>query len=47
MKTIVKAPAAGEPPPGWTPMEELASKTAGPWERPASEPNGIRLDLTS
>lgn len=43
---VVKALAAGEPRPGWTPVEELASTIAGLWERPASELNGMRLDLT-
>ncbi len=44
---VVKALATGEPRAGWTPVEELASKIAGLWDRPASELNGIRLDLTS
>ncbi|MEO3787928.1 SDR family NAD(P)-dependent oxidoreductase [Actinocorallia sp. B10E7] len=44
---VVKALATEEPKPGWTTVEELASKIAGLWERPASELNGTRLDLTA
>ncbi|WP_106403699.1 SDR family NAD(P)-dependent oxidoreductase [Actinocorallia populi] len=43
---VVKALATGEPRPGWTPVDELASKIAGLWDLPAPELNGIRLDLT-
>ncbi len=43
---VVKALATGEPRPGWTPVDTLASQIAGLWDRPAAELNGNRLDLT-
>ena len=43
---VVKALAAGEPRPGWTPVDELASKIVELWDTPAAELNGTRLDLT-
>ncbi|GAA0950315.1 SDR family NAD(P)-dependent oxidoreductase [Actinocorallia libanotica] len=43
---VVKALATGEPRPGWTPVDELASKIVELWDTPATELNGTRLDLT-
>ena len=43
---VVKALATGEPRPGWTPVDELASKIVALWDTPAAELNGNRLDLT-
>lgn len=44
---LVKALATGEERPGWTSVDDLAATIAGLWERPASELNGKRLDLTA